>query len=225
MKLLASDFDNTIFVKDKDVLDKNINSIRKFINLGNLFCIITGRNYSSLKNELQRYNIPYSYLICEDGAQIFNNVDYCINTIYLSKDKIEKIINILEDNNCKYYLDDGYNETTNKTDCVKVAGYDYDIDKVESIIKELRNFSYAYLSTEHINITDKEANKFSSLKKLVEIEKLNMHNLFTIGDAENDYEMLKLNGVVIKNHSKKLDELGLKEYSYLYEYIDELINN
>ena len=52
-----------------------------------------------------------------------------------------------------------------------------------------------------------------------------MHNLFTIGDSENEYEMLKLNGVLMKEHSEKLNELNLKEYNYLYEYIDELINN
>ena len=205
--------------------EKNINSIRRFINLGNLFCIITGRNYSSLKNELQKNSIPYSYLICEDGAQIFNNVDYCINTIYLSENKVDKIIAILEENNCKYYLDDGYNETTNKNDCVKVVGYDYD-DGIKKVLNELNEFSYAYLSTEHINITDKSANKYNSLKKLVEIEKLDMHDLFTIGDSENDYEMLKkLDGVLMTKHSEKLDGLNLKEYNYLYEYIDELINN
>ena len=229
MKLLASDFDNTIFVKDKIVLEKNINSIRKFVNLGNIFCIITGRNYSYLKNDLVKNNIAYSYLICEDGAQIFNNVDYCISTILMSKSNIDKIIEILEANNCKYYLEDGYNETTNKNDCVKVVGYDYSSrENAKRIIDELNKLDicYAYLSTEHINITDKRANKYEGLKKLIELEELDIHNLYTIGDSENDYEMLKKsNGVLMREHSKELDGLHLKEYNYLYEYIDELINN
>ena len=76
MKILASDFDDTLFVNNKDILEKNIKAIKEFITNGNIFCIITGRNYSYLKQDLIKYNIPYSYLICCDGAKIFNNVDY-----------------------------------------------------------------------------------------------------------------------------------------------------
>ena len=67
MKILASDFDNTIYFPDNDELTKdNIESIKKFITKGNIFCVITGRNYTDLKVYLNKYNIPYSYLICED---------------------------------------------------------------------------------------------------------------------------------------------------------------
>ena len=70
---------------------------------------------------LNKYKIPYSYLICEDGAKIFNNVDYCLDTINLDKETIEKTIPILENMNADYYLDDGYNKTTNTSDCVKIV--------------------------------------------------------------------------------------------------------
>ena len=45
MKILASDFDNTIYyLEDKEKNKKNVSAIKKFINQGNIFCIITGRN-------------------------------------------------------------------------------------------------------------------------------------------------------------------------------------
>lgn len=50
MKILASDFDETIYFPDnKEVNGKNIESIKNFISNGNIFCIITGRNYTDLK--------------------------------------------------------------------------------------------------------------------------------------------------------------------------------
>ena len=89
MKILASDFDNTIYyLDDSEKNQKNFEAIRKFVSYGNIFCIITGRNYTDLKKILNQYNIPYSYLICEDGAKIFNNMDYCIDTILLKRKEI-----------------------------------------------------------------------------------------------------------------------------------------
>ena len=55
MKILASDFDNTIYFPDNDELTKdNIESIKKFITKGNIFCVITGRNYTDLKVYLNK---------------------------------------------------------------------------------------------------------------------------------------------------------------------------
>ena len=96
MKILASDFDNTIYyLDDEEKNKKNIEAIKKFVSYGNIFCIITGRNYTDLKTYLNKYDIPYTYLICEDGAKIFNNVDYCLHTILLSPKETERIVRII----------------------------------------------------------------------------------------------------------------------------------
>ncbi len=227
MKILASDFDDTLFVKEKDVLEKNIKAIKEFINNGNIFCIITGRNYSYLKKDLNKYNIPYSYLICCDGAKLFNNMDYCIDSYYLKEEKINKCIDILNSNNCKYYLDDGYNETTNKNDCIKVVGIFENLEQGNKIISKLKDLDvYSYLSTEHINIIDNSVNKLNSLKRLFNLEKLDIKKLHVIGNEINDLEMLKyFDGAIMKKHSKILDDLNKKEFNFLYEYIEELSKN
>ena len=115
MKIIASDFDNTIyFMKDEEKNQKNIAAIRKFIALGNMFIIITGRNYTDLKKDLEKNNIPYTYLICDDGAKIFNENDQSINTIRLGYNAINNVIPILEKEKADYYLDDGYSKNDNK---------------------------------------------------------------------------------------------------------------
>ena len=103
MKILASDFDSTIyFPDDLEQNQKNVEAINRFIKSGNIFCVITGRNYSSLKPFLVDNKIFYSYLICEDGAKLFNNMDYSIDTTLLDRDSIEKIVPVLEENHCDY---------------------------------------------------------------------------------------------------------------------------
>lgn len=228
MKILASDFDNTLYIEDVTMMNKNIVAIKQFLLQGNLFCIITGRNYSEIKIDLNKHNIPYTYLICGDGAKIFNNMDYCLKTNLISPDKVDKVKRILIANGYKYYLDDGYNQTENIQDCVKVVAYLDDRRRAEEVIATIKEKVevYAYISTEHINITDIEVNKSNSLKQLLNIENLSSKDLYVIGDEQNDYEMLKsYSGAVMTKHAKVLDELHKKEYNYLYQYIEELSKN
>lgn len=227
MKILASDFDNTIyFLDDKKTTQRNIKAIRNFVKQGNIFCIITGRNYSDLKNILNEHDIPYSYLICEDGAKIFNNMDYCIETVLLERRIIERLIPILEANNCDYYLDDGYNKTNYLEDVVKIVincTDDKEKNRIISIIKEHVNI-HIYASRFHVNIINKSVNKENALKKLINLEKLDVNLLNVIGDNDNDYEMLKeFNGGVIKKHHKILDELNKPEFDTLAEFIESII--
>ena len=228
MKILASDFDKTLYIDEEDKLNKNIEAIKKFIINGNLFCIITGRNYSNLKVLLDKYNIPYSYLICQDGAKIYNNMDYCINTISLNSNVVEEICNLLDSKDYTYYLDDGYNVTNNRDDCVKIVIVCENKDEGKKIIDYVKeNIDvYIYMSSKHINIVDKSVNKSNSLKKLVELENLNINDIYVIGDEVNDLEMLKhFKGAMMKEHGQVLDNINKDEYNYLYEYIEELSKN
>lgn len=228
MKILASDFDNTIYFPDNDELTKeNIESIKKFITKGNIFCIITGRNYTDLKVYLNKYNIPYSYLICEDGGKIFNNMDYCIDTTYLDEDDVNRVKKILNEIDCDYYLDDGYNKTEYLKDVVKIVvncKNEQEKEKIVELVKSKINI-HIYASRTHVNIINKTVNKKYALNKLIELEDLK-EKIYVIGDNDNDYEMLEsFNGGVIKKHHQVLDKLKKKEYTTLGDYIEELMKN
>lgn len=227
MKILASDFDNTIYLDDAEQTKMNIEAIKRFMSFGNIFCIITGRNYTDLKKSLIEGDVPYSYLICEDGAKIFNSVDYCLDTVLLEKDEVSKIISIIKENKWEYYLDDGYNHTDNYGDCVKIVICCDDKAKQKEIVEVVKNKAVVnvYASRYHVNIIHKSVNKKNALKKLFNIEGLDYNLLHVVGDNENDYEMLDAyKGAVMKNHHEKLDKLNKKEYNTLKDYIDELLN-
>jgi len=145
MKILASDFDKTLYIQDLESFEKNINTIKKFISDGNIFIIITGRSYFNIKVLLNKYSIPYSYLICEDGAKIYDSNDYCISTVMIDPSIVNKIISIVDDHLYNYLLDDGYNYTNNINDCVKIAiPYD-NFDDACLLLEEIKNAIGGYI--------------------------------------------------------------------------------
>ena len=226
MKIIASDFDNTIyFLDDNEKNKKNINAIQKFISKGNKFIIVTGRNYSSLKKYIEKHKIPYTYLICDDGAKIFNINDECINTIKLGTNTINKLVPILEKEKTDYYLDDGYSQNDNKNECVKIVINCIDAMDKKRMVEIIKDSDiHIYASRKHVNIINKKVNKAMALKKLFELEKLDINNLYVIGDNDNDYQMLSaFNGGVIKKHSKILDELKKQEFETLEDFINNLM--
>src|SRR5574344_1034320 len=89
MKLLVSDYDGTLKPDIKN-LYLNIEAIKRFKEKGNTFMISTGRSFVSIKKEITKYNIPYDFLSCNDGAILFDNND---NILY--KNIIEKELLIL----------------------------------------------------------------------------------------------------------------------------------
>ncbi len=226
MQIIASDFDNTLyFIEDEEKNKNNINAINNFIKLGNIFIIITGRNYSDLKYFLNKYNIPYSYLVCDDGAKIFNNKDECLNTIKLGIKTINEVIPILEKEKADYYLDDGYSKTNNKNECVKIVINCIDEEDKKKKVNLIKNEDiHIYASRTHVNIINKKVNKEEALRKLFKLENLDYNSLNVIGDNDNDYLMLKaFNGGVIKQHNKILDELNKDEFITLEEFIEKVI--
>ena len=229
MKILMSDFDDTIYFEGNEELNqKNSETIRRFVSYGNIFGIVTGRSYSDLKPYLEKYKIPYSYLLCEDGAKLFNNMDYCLDTVLISKEQVKEVEKIAKEKNWDYYFDDGYNETTNENDCVKVVIRVVQEKEKEDIVTYLKEKTslHLYPSRKHVNIVSNEVNKENAIKKLFNLEELDYSQLYVIGDNETDYEMLKaFQGAVIKKHHKKLDSLEKKEVEYLYQYIEELMNH
>ncbi len=227
MKFLASDFDETIFFpNDIEKTKKNVEAIKMFMKEKNQFCIITGRNYTRLKADLEKYDIPYSFLICEDGAKVFNNLDYCIHTILLHEEDIEIIESVLKENNIDYYLDDGYDKTEYRKNCVKVVVRCIDPVEKQRIVDLVREKVdiHVYASSKHVNIIDKEVNKEVALTKLVNMAGLDTDHLYVIGDNDNDYEMLKeFQGAIVKDHSEKLDSLGKEVYNTFADYVEYLL--
>jgi len=71
MNILLTDLDGTLFNSDREISDKNLDTLNKLREMGMLRVIATGRSlYSALKALPQ--DIPIEYLIFSSGAGIMN---------------------------------------------------------------------------------------------------------------------------------------------------------
>lgn len=225
MKIIASDFDNTLYVKDEIDMSKNIDSVKKFIDKGNIFIIITGRSFTNIKKVLNEKKIPYSFLVCQDGANIFDKNDKCLKSNYLNLTKAQILEKYLIDRNIDYSFESAFNDNDTINNAVKItitlSGKEDSKMVLKNIINNTKVKIYAYVSSKHINIIDDYVNKSRALKYL-EKEGYIKDEITVIGDDVNDYEMLSnYNGVVMEKHDPTLDSLNKKCIKSVHDYIDK----
>ena len=191
MKILISDFDHTFF--DDNYL-KNIELVNKFVSEGNMFIIATGRSINNLNIDIIDYKISYSYLICSDGASIYDNKHNNIYTCNIDANLINPICNLLEsDSNITLTLIENDNFVSG-TVANSIAGKFIDKVKCESLVKQLNKLFptiNSYLSDNYINIRNKKVSKYEGIKFLIDNYNLDSEKIYTIGDSINDKEMCK----------------------------------
>lgn len=76
MKIIASDYDGTF--NHNGIDDNKRAAVSKWRKAGNLFGIISGRGYPSLKDVVDRKPFEYDFLICNNGAVIFDDKEQMI---------------------------------------------------------------------------------------------------------------------------------------------------
>lgn len=230
-KIIFSDYDGTLDTSENDIVE-NIKAIQKFRNSGNLFVIATGRSYLDLKRKLDLYPIPFDYLIVNHGGVILDKnekvIDAClipknigieISNAVKSKEGLERIIlfDIM-----KKDIENVSDELTK----MMLEMKDENSARVlsEFINKKWKEFvkSYVILTTKYylIEIISVKTDKGKAIEKILEIENIDNHDVYPIGDGTNDVEMiLKYNGYGMKDS----DEAVYKVTNKLCNTVAELI--
>lgn len=194
MSVVVSDFDNTIY--NENYL-KNIDLIKDFIARKNKFIIATGRNLSSLLKEIDKFNLDIEYYICNDGAVIYDkykNIVYRMDIdSYIAKNIFEMLK--ADDNNLEVFIDNTNGYVTNAINANKIVAKPYDNVKAINTLSKITNKYaqvYGYVSKNHINIISTKASKGEALKYLIEFNRYDKNDLYTIGDNINDVSMMKV---------------------------------
>lgn len=195
MKLLVSDYDGTIHDQDsiKDTY-KNVDAIKRFKDDGNLFSIATARIFPSIKAQTEKFNIPYDYLICCDGGCIFDKNDKLIYSNPIDENQLLIIIKYLEslDYLKEYRLLNSYGKNTIKTNDVHqiyVQVYfknTLDILKIQKELSPLLHYGIL-----HISYFFKKTYKSQGIEFIANLEQISDNNIYTIGNGNNDIDMLK----------------------------------
>ena len=195
MKLLVTDYDGTMYYERQDLktLKENIEALKQF-KKQNMVVIATGRPYTSIKKEIDTYDIPYNYIISSNGACLFDQNGSPIYTQTIKQEIIQKTLEYLQKLSyiSKIKLIDIYGNETNKLENViqiyieiKIANI-FELKRIKQELDFLNNnqfFNMCYF----FNQTD----KVDGIKRIQELHQIDNQDIYTIGNATNDLLMLK----------------------------------
>ena len=233
-KILISDYDGTFYQNDK-YIKKNIDKVTEFRQLGNLFVIATGRSYVDLKMKIDKYKIPYDYLILNHGSLVLSKNLDIIEVFTLNKDEVDSILDYVSNNKD---VDDTIlistltKDVKDTSNIVKIMLKLYNYDKaceVKSFVdKNYRNIkSYLVGEDNHylVEIISSKASKSLMIEKIVTKEQIENKNIFTVGDGINDIDMIKkYNGYRMKTSCKELLPITNKAVNSVSELLDNINN-
>ena len=93
-KILSCDLDGTLFDHGIHVSEENDRAIRALAADGVLFVINTGRTYTEIPKELREHP-AVQYIICSDGAAIYNKKSSTHITLCMKKEVSNQVLDIL----------------------------------------------------------------------------------------------------------------------------------
>ena len=242
MKVLASDFDNTLhFWDEPHFKEGDIQKIKQFQNDGNLFGICSGRPFTGLLKPLKGVLQPDFFIVSTGGAildkdhQLLYGKEVPFNTIneiYLTyKNEIELIVQTLSETD--FYctrIKDSEGKVIIKS-LEEMRGQKiYSISLVESTVERAMeitaeiNQKYqdvsAYQNVASIDIVAKGCSKGAAILKLKEL--FHLKEIAGIGDSYNDLPMLEVADISFTFHQSP--ETIQEKATYVVDHIKEAID-
>ena len=163
-------------------------------------------------NKAEQYKLKWDYLIINHGATILDKNNNIISNYTIDNDVIKNIKKDLEiEKAIKYFCCNLENSRTNfnDKDLTKIHAK-YEKNKAEQI-NSLINKKYAefvncyFVSGNAVEIISNKTCKSNAIEEIVQIEKVNRENIFTIGDGYSDIEMIKnYNGYCMEKSVQEL---------------------
>ncbi len=216
MKLLASDFDNTLWFEDH-MNEEDASCIKLFQSQNNLFGLCTGRHINGINGLYNPYGIHYDFYIMLNGSIIY---DADLNVIYqknISTKIAKEIYYALDEPNASFsYYDDLYllytkpSSYKNKiyssissideinTDNIISFSFHYEIDEMEKaqfathfINDHYGQFVHAFLNQNHVDVSARGCSKGEGLKIIQHHFNISKKDTYCIGDSHNDLPMIK----------------------------------
>lgn len=93
MKIAVSDFDGTLFFHQNNTIPQiNIDAVKKWRKAGNIFCFCSGRDVRSLMFEVNKSDLEYDFIICNNGGTLFDKNLNIKKSFLLDKKMLTKLV-------------------------------------------------------------------------------------------------------------------------------------
>lgn len=211
-RLVGIDMDNTLLNDSKEITDLNKESIRKALNQGCKIVLCSGRFHKKMIDYADILGIKGSnqYLITNGGAVIENANGQKIIQTTLSNNDCEKISSWLSQNNISYQLVEingqefsfnnwlNFQNNNRGLGIAKVLLEDdkSGLDNISKMIHQVFDENYYVVrpADEFLEILPKGVNKGIAIEKLAKKLNVDMQQVLTIGDMDNDIPMIEVAG-------------------------------
>lgn len=237
-QIVFSDYDGTIYITEEN-MSRNILGIEEYRNLGGKFVIVTGRSKTSVNNVIKQYNIPYDYIISNNGAVIYNSDMVKIYEQAIPTDISNKIINYLktkEHIEIFFYDDEDKVEYHNQELLkLRIRTSNYELaqtieDEINNMFKEAVKAHSAFPGMYYdnhnfviVDIVSKNAGKENAIKILLETLKIPKERVVTIGDGRNDVGMIKeYNGYSMETAEEDVKKSASKIFKSVADALEYL---
>lgn len=219
MKILASDYDGTISI-NKTVSDRALAAIHEWRSRGNIFGLATGRDIRLTMEAIDANQIPFDFLVCNNGCVGYDHTGRELFADYIPMNYINELIDspwiarssyiILADKHGRYIYDNNFNPEIYHqllyTDVLTAdnLGADrqfYQMDTRyaspeemafvnEHLREEFDGRLYIHPNIDTIDLTPMGVTKKTGLIKLCRHLNLPEISIITIGDGQNDFDMI-----------------------------------
>lgn len=200
-KILVSDYDDTFFTNVSEIYE-NIEKIKEFQNKGNLFVITTSRSWKSIKEEINKYHIPYDYVCCNTGAGIFDKHETQIYANFITPEEKQKVEEILEKEIIipkvdlkitRYGIPDEQEKKSNQIVGYKIKGDKYKLEQLKNNLSDIFPNFQLYFKKEQgkLFLNNKANTKEKAIEELFKFLPKDNYHVITVGDDDVDYNMIK----------------------------------
>ena len=249
MRLAVSDYDGTLKT-DNAVSSENIAAVTAWRKAGNLFGIATGRDFSLIMHEIDIWKIPFDFLICVNGAILYDDKVECLKIKNIPDMLIKEVllhpaaltsmhyqlssygVNKLYIRNANSYFSDinlsfkeiTFEQSLLEKDVQQISLTYASNDKHLKCADELFAAFYDRLSINlnglFIDINKHGVNKLSGVLDMVAIQGWSTKGLLAIGDGENDISMIQH----FKGFSvKSASRKVVKEATAIYKSVGDML--
>ena len=230
MFILSSDYDGTLKTRIHD-LYINIHELHKYREHGNIFVLNTGRPFSSIKREIDEFDIPFDYLCCNDGAVIFNENFDIVKESNLDDNQVKYLKNLVpyfpNFKINRYYtakeVSNGEIKNPIEVEVVKPDKEKFDGLK-DMIINNMEDTKF--FAWKNSLFVKKDVSKSKALDDIAKIidPAIDSKEIYTVGDEANDLEMIQNHhGFRMLESSPKLwfkTHRIVPEVHYLIKYLN-----
>lgn len=204
MKLLSSDYDNTLNSINYD-LKFNLIFLRKFMANGNLFLLNTGRPFKSIKGEIDKFDIPFDYLSCNDGNILFDANYRVIYSASLEENLHNSLLSLRHQFDVQVNVV-RYLENILEFEIIVPCANEKFLLYLQKIMLQYKKYygvnlhykAFKKNGNDCLYLYSADYHKSRPIQVVSSLEGIKNSDIYAIGDNSNDYEMIRdYNGYVM----------------------------